>query len=163
MKVSENFDIREFVPRSIWNRFGEKSIWFIRPEVIKIAQAYKDLFTTHYQSQHKNVASVAIKINDWMYGGGKQFSGFRPPESNIGAALSQHRFGNAFDCEIIIVYKDGTRKEADYAEVHRVVKANWAYLSRIGLTTIESLKDAAGWLHSDCRNTGSKELLIVNA
>lgn len=169
MKVSANFDIREFVPKSVWDRFGQDSLWFINERVINLAQFYKDFFTAHFKKQDPNVDYVIIKINNWMYGGVKQYSGFRPFEyilkqvkaGNKVATLSQHCLGNAFDCEIIIVYKDGSQVEANYAVIHEIIKQNWSLFKKNGLTTIESLEFAPGWLHSDCRNTGINNLLII--
>ena len=106
MKVSANFYIQELVPKSIWDRWGEDSTWFISEQVVTLAQFYKDFFTRYYKNKYKgikDVKTVAIVINNWHYvKGGHQFRGFRPPDCTVGASLSQHRFCNAFDCDIII-------------------------------------------------------------
>lgn len=151
MKVSTNFDIREFVPRSIWNRWGKDSTWFVSEQVVKLAQFYKDFFTKYYKNKYDDVESVSIVVNTWYYGGTLQYRGFRPPSYTKGAKLSQHRFCNAFDCDIVVKFKDGRKQEADYAEIHDVINEYNGIFMQNGLTAVESVKDAPTWLHSDCR------------
>ena len=50
--VAVNFDIREFVPKAIWDRFGVKSTWFINPQIPHLAQFYKDFFTKYYKRKY---------------------------------------------------------------------------------------------------------------
>lgn len=40
-----------------------------------------------------------LVVNDWLWGGEFRLSGLRPLGSGVGAALSQHVFGRAFDCK----------------------------------------------------------------
>lgn len=42
--TATNFKIQEFVPKELYNQYGAKSIWFVRPEMIKLAQFYRDWF-----------------------------------------------------------------------------------------------------------------------
>lgn len=165
MKVSKNFDIREFIPKSIWSRFGTNSTWFVSEKVVKLAQFYKDFFTAHYKHNDqsgKEVDSVIITVNTWHYKtGGHEYRGFRPPNSRTGASLSQHKFCNAFDCDVHIKYTDGTRKEADYKYIHKVIKDNEEEFMSHGLTTLESVKDAPTWLHSDCRWMPDRKTILV--
>jgi len=149
-QVSKNFDIREFVPKSIWDRFGENSTWFIDEKTVKVAEFYKDFFTKYYKIRHGDkLKTVIIKINDWKWGGSKQYSGFRPPDCKVGAPLSQHRFKSAFDCEIILVFHNGERQEADYKEIHKVIREYEDTFLENGVSRIEDVKIATGWLHTD--------------
>jgi len=69
---------------------------------------------------------------------------------------------NAFDCEIFIVMVNGDRVEVDYKEIHKVIKENEAEFLANGVTTIEDVSIASGWLHSDCRYIpNQKKILIV--
>ena len=152
MKVSQNFDIREFVPRSIWNKWGTRSTWFIEERVVKVAQFYKDFFTKYYKNKHDGLKTVSIVVNTWHYiKGGQQNRGFRTPSCKVGASMSQHRFCNAFDCDVILVFKDGRRVEANYKELHKIIKEYEDQFMGAGLSCLESVKDAPTWLHSDCR------------
>lgn len=172
MKVSENFDIREFVSQHTWNKWGANCIWFIRPQLFMLAQWYKDFFTAYYaSSEEKEVDTVLVVINNWHYTSGKKFywRGYRPPIAYYLDKIlmrkpkseSLHRQGIAFDCHFIIKYKDGTRRVPGMAEIHKIIKDFWPQFKARGLTTIESLKWATTWLHSDMRPTGLQELLIV--
>lgn len=163
MKVSENFDIREFVPRSIYNAFGVNSTWFIDQKVVEIAEFYKQFFTNYYQQKLPGkVKSVSIISNNWHLGGTKQFSGYRPPDYNEGGKLSQHRLGNAFDCEIRVNYLDGRSEEADYKEIHRVIQEHEQLFLSKGVAAVEDVSVASGWLHTDIRwIPGQTKILIV--
>lgn len=171
MKVSQNFDIREFVSKETWDKWGERSIQFLTKSVIALAQYYSQFFNIYFTKKDPNVVKVKVVINDWLYGGSKQQRGYRNPAQyakggqfeKTPLSESQHRRGNAFDCDIILVYKDGREVEVSQAELHQIIKANWLEFKNNGLTTIEALEDAPTWLHSDCRNTNSPNLLIVNA
>lgn len=155
MKISQNFDVREFVPKSIWDAFGESSKWFIDIRMVKLAEFYKQFFKAYYKADN-----VLIIANNWHTGGEYQFRGYRPRSCNVGGENSQHRRGTAFDCDIIII-KGKQRIEANYKEIHQVIKQNQKEFMDAGLTTIEDVAFAPTWLHSDNRNTGLDTILIV--
>lgn len=154
MKVAADFDIREFVPETLWEQFGPKCIWFINPTIITLAQFYKDYFSGYFQQE------VNIIINDWLWGGRFDERGYRYPKSETGSKLSFHRGGlcSAFDCEIRIA-ETGEEIEPDL--IREIILKNEAEFMQQGLTTLESGEYATGWIHSDCRNTGLKYILIV--
>lgn len=142
MRVSKNFVIQEFVPKEIYEKWGDKSIWFVRPEVIKLAQFYRDYF------------GASVTVNNWSSGGNFNYRGFRPPNCAIGASLSQHRFGNGFDCNIKGITPDEARAE--------IMKNQEAFMAA-GLTTLEDGNIAKTWIHSDLRTTNLDHILIVGA
>lgn len=163
-KVSQNFDIREFVPKSIFNQFGENSTWFISEKAVKCAEFYKSFFGTYFKNKlgADKVKGVSIVINNWHIGGTKQYSGYRPPDYTEGAKLSQHRLANAFDCEIHIVFADGKKQEVDYKEIHKIIKDNEVTFMANGVTRVEDVSIAAGWLHTDFAYIpNQKNILIV--
>lgn len=158
MKISQNFDVREFVPPAIWNKFGTKSIWFISPQIPKIAEFYKAWFKDYYKADE-----CLVIVNNWHYakvGPIYDSRGFRMPNDTDGASLSQHKFGNAFDCDLILV-KNGVKKELDYKEVQGVMLNNESVFMAAGVTTIEDHLIAKTWLHTDNRYTGLNEILVV--
>lgn len=165
MKVSPNFDIREFVPKSTYDKWGENSTWFVNPLSVSVAEFYKSFFLAYYKKKNGDaVKDVLIVINNWHYGGIKQYSGYRPPSYTEGAKESQHRFKNAFDCEIFIVFADGTKIEVNYQEIHRVIAENDELFFSKGVRCIEDVRDATGWLHTDFRWTfGQVSILTVRA
>jgi hypothetical protein len=80
-----------------------------------------------------------MTINDWAWGGTNQFRGFRSGGCNIGADLSQHRFGRGLD----LIPKD--------------IRAGKIREDIIDDQMGESYKDVGGlemgitWLHIDTR------------
>lgn len=162
MKLSENFDLREFVPQSTYNKYGVNARWFVSALMVNVAEFYKEFFGNYYKIKYPGkVKSVSIVVNNWHYGGNKQYSGYRPPDYTHGAKESQHRHHNAFDCEIKINFLDDTSIEADYVEVHKVIQENESLFLSKGVTTVEDVKIAKGWLHTDFRWTGLSKVLIV--
>lgn len=140
MKINDYFDVREFVPPQIWNKFKESSIWFIDPKVIAIATAYREFF------------NVPIIINNWYNGGSFMYRGYRPPRANVGSEYSQHKMGRAFDCHTTAMSS---------RELHKLIIDNQKHFMEFGLTTLEDPAFSPTWVHSDCRPTNMNELLIV--
>ena len=149
MKVSKNFYLTEFVSKNIYDQFGEKSIWFIDPRIISLAQFTRDFF------------GKSITINNWWDEGDavqkampdeRQYSGFREPACTIGGNLSQHRYGRATDIKV-----SGLTPQEVYTAI---IAANDKFMAA-GLTTMEDIRDTRTWNHLDIRNTGSDKLLIV--
>lgn len=165
MQISQHFDVREFVPKHIWEKFGAASSWFVNPRIVHISEFYKSFWLTYYKKKlgSNKVKSVFIIVNDWHYGGSKQWRGLRTEQCNEGGKNSQHRYMNAFDCDIIIEMEDGSKIEADYNEVHRVIMENEREFMANGVTCVESPKFATTWLHTDCRwIVDQKHILVVN-
>ena len=165
MRASLNFDIREFVSKAIWNKWGVNSTWFVSKKMIDTAEFYKTFWFNYYSAKYagtgKKVKAVLIVINNWHTGGIKQYSGFREPACKEGADLSQHRFHNAFDCDIIIVFEDGAKLEADYKEIHKEIHENEALFLSKGITTIEDVSIATTWLHTDFRYIPNQTEIFV--
>ena len=89
MYIPKHFGIKELVPPEIYNSYKHKGDEFLFQVVFderllilidKIREKYGPMI-----------------INDWSWGGGTKYRGFRPPGCNVGADLSQHRFGRAVD------------------------------------------------------------------
>ena len=76
-------------------------------------------------------------INDWYWGGSYQYSGFRPPHCSIGAELSQHKFGRAFDCKFANYSAEEVR---DYVLNH---PEEFPYITHI--------EGDVDWFHFDTR------------
>lgn len=140
IQVSTNFKIAEFVPKVIFDRYGERSVWFIRPEIIHLAQFYRDFF------------GEPVYINNWIWGGPRYNRGFRTPNSRVGVLYSQHKLGAAFDCNIRNMHPDDVRRE---------ILNNEPLFMEQGLTTLEDGAIATTWIHSDIRPTGLDHILIV--
>jgi len=139
-KISPHFALHEFVPIHIYHRYGRNARWFIRPEVVKLAEFYREWF------------DVPVTVNNWYWGGRFQERGFRVPETQTGSQYSQHKFGAAFDCNVRGLTADAVREE---------ILNNADEFMNAGLTTLEHPAYAPTWIHSDIRSTGMDEILIV--
>jgi len=139
MKISENFVIQEFVPKRVYEIFGENSIWLIDPRIVAFCQWLRDYM------------QKPIIINNWHRAGQYDESGYRDPTSDTGAHFSQHRSGRAVDIKV-----EGHLPET----IRQIVRLNYdTLIVKFGISTIE--KDTPTWCHVDCRWTGLNELLEV--
>jgi len=141
-KLSNNFWDHEFIPPEVYNSARLQNNWFIRPEVVALAQLVRDHF------------GVACTINNWYGGGRFKESGFRLPNTKTGGFLSQHKAYNAIDLKLSGVTADEARTE---------ILKNESKFMAAGLTTLESGRFAPTWVHMDLRNTGKNNILIVGA
>ncbi len=128
--VSKNFDLREFVPREVYSRFGSNSLWFVDPQIVAVCQLVKDL------------TQKAVIVNNWHTGGHFNESGYRHPHTLTGANFSQHKRGHAADIKVMGLTA---------AEVFNIVQNNWLIFKRLGLTTAEDVAVTKSWLHLDTR------------
>lgn len=121
------FTIDEYVPESVYRKYGTDSIWFINPRLMKM----DDLLREHF--------GVPVYINSWSVGGSNHFRGFRPADCTVGALHSQHRLGNA---------SDKTFKGLDPIEIQQEIilnKAKFPYITAIEI--------GVNWVHTDVRPT----------
>lgn len=93
-------------------------------------------------------------VNSWLWDGGRQFSGFRPPDCTVGAALSQHRYGRGFD----VVFQDVTPAEVR-KELFDADRAGRLF-DLPHFSAITCVEDFPGmsWFHFDVRNHNVAEL-----
>jgi uncharacterized protein YcbK (DUF882 family) len=126
----EHFDIRELVPKEIYEEFGIKSVQFI------------DLRIVRTLAEIRKITNKPIIVNNWHEGGAEHNRGFRFPNCTEGAKLSQHKQGRAIDFCI-----EGIEPEV----IREAIRSRYDYLRGFGLTTIE--KDTPSWVHIDCRET----------
>lgn len=140
MKVSSNFNLKEFIDPYTYGKFGDSSIWFIDNRIITLAQFIRERL------------NKPCTINNWSNGGQYQYSGFRPPQCTVGAKLSQHRFGRGIDIKVNGLTPDELRED---------IITNFDVYKKIGLTTIEDGEFAPTWCHIDIRETNMEELKIV--
>lgn len=138
--LSKHFTIEEFVPKVVFDEFGENSKWFIRPELVKLAEFVRNWF------------GHPVIINNWHVDGNFQYRGYRPCSYSRGGKFSQHRLGTAMDFNI---------KGMTPQDVYKEIIDNKINFLIMGLTTMEDIKDTPTWTHIDIRNWGDNELHIV--
>jgi hypothetical protein len=101
---------------------------FLNPHALMALDSLRDFF------------DAPITVNNWLWGGPFSYRGLRPLDCSVGADYSQHRFGNAFDCDVSGV----TAEEA------RVLILGAK--DDFGIQHINCIEADVNWLHFDCRN-----------
>ena len=145
IKVSDNFYLDEFINKTTYNKFGEKSQRYIRQELIQIAQTVRS-FT-----------DLPVTINNWIKGGSYNESGLRDFTTSTGALYSAHKFGAAMDLKIGSLTSE---------EMSQIIIDNYEDIFKpLGVTRIEDPTFTRGknrdWLHVDTLFTGDKKLQII--
>lgn len=139
VKLTANFYLDEFIPKEIYDKYGENSRWFIDYWTVQMAQAVRTFY------------NFPIVINDWWNGGQRNYSGFRPWDCEVGAKQSQHKMKCAIDCHQTIMSPEEWRQK---------IRKDYDVLKTIcTLSCMES--DTPTWVHLDRRWTNLPTLLEV--
>jgi hypothetical protein len=129
MIKAEYFAIHELVPPATYKARGEKAWQLIDPKLIFLIDELRETFGS-------------ATINNYEWGGDRQWSGLRTKDSPYYSAYSQHTFGRAVD----MLFKEHTADEVRQA----IVKAPDKWL---GICPSITLEDGVSWLHIDVRNS----------
>jgi len=152
---AKDFIEQEFVSKSLYKKEGECAIDHVHPLIIAFAQEIKDDLSDHYKQD------VKIKINDWKWGGGRNYSGYREPECTVGGRRSQHRYGRGLD--FIAYYKNKhTTIWIDADEVREYI-LNHQEKYRQFITRMESGLDAPTWTHVDRKESNKEGIYVFRA
>jgi hypothetical protein len=145
--LTNNLFLHEYIPKELYEKYEERKPHYL------IGMLDKKLITV---DQFMRERYGKVTINNWFYGGNRNWSGIRTSDSSYYSQFSQHTYGRA---------SDKLFKEATAEEVRSDIKENYINFYReLGLSCIEN---NVSWPHSDVRyhnfsgyqNTG---LLIVN-
>ena len=155
-RVSNDFFLDEFIHPALYARFGERSIMWLRPEVIAIAQAVRNIFgktiINNWSAKGDYPPEVFLKLKESTRKGYFTESGLRSPDTATGAKFSMHKYGCAVDLKFVDATPDEVRK---YIAGHYKDK-----FQHLGLTRFEGMTPS--WVHLDIANTGSRELIVFN-
>ncbi len=156
IRVSDNFFLDEFIPPELYHLFGERSMLWLRPQVVRISQSLRNIFgpcTINNWSQDGEVnPEEFLKFPESKQEQFYHESGLRMPDTKTGAKFSMHKYGCAADLKFI---------NSDPDTVRRYIKAHYYEVFRpLGMTRMEARTPT--WVHCDCGNTGSRELIIFN-
>ena len=89
MYIPQHFGIKELVPKTLYDKYKSRGDNFLFQVVFdERLLRLIDVIRNEFGS---------MTICDWSWGGASNYRGFRPPDCDIGAVLSQHRFGRAVD------------------------------------------------------------------
>ena len=122
----EHFIAQEFVPESVYNKRGHKSLELINPRLL-----------ASYDQLRKKFGPCTI--NNWHIGGNFTESGLRVPGDEYYSQFSQHSYGNAGDGKFSLITPE---------EIRIYILANpdeFPYITFLEL-------DTDSWLHIDVRN-----------
>lgn len=125
MQKCKHFSLQELVPRHVYEEKGEFAWIFLDDRALITLDQLRERFGT-------------AVVNNWCWGGSRQWSGLRTEKSPVGSAYSQHRFGRAFD----VLFS-----EYSAADVRSYVLNNPEEFPYI-----KGIEKGVNWFHFDCGN-----------
>ena len=128
--IPDNFAVHELVPRAMYERYGDKAILCLDPRIIRFLAIARPLW------------GVPLTVNNYGYGGDREWSTLRTTDSPWYNPLSQHSFGRALDA-------GASKMSAEEMREWIRENAHWLY-NEIGTDTI-TIEDGVDWLHIDFR------------
>jgi len=143
MKVNDRFDIREYVPKEVWDKYGQRSVRFVDRALMDA-----DLELLLDLQDHLG-EELSCTINNWLWGGTRTQSGLRVEGQRYYRPTSLHATGRASDK--IFKYSSGPNKGklVPNKVVYDFILANQDVYWSLGIRRIEDIRDAKTWLHWD--------------
>lgn len=130
------FKAYELVDFHTFDKFGEDSVAFFRPEILIALDTIREKTT------------LKCTVNNWKQGGPFKWRGLRTVDSLTGASYSMHRFGGAFDLDI-----DGLTAD----EAREWLRANRPKYPE--LQAITRIEIGVNWCHIDCKPVATDKLV----
>lgn len=137
------FKIQEFVPKDIYLKYGDYSIYKIDKRIIEVADIIREYF------------NQPMTINTWHNNGSFQFRGYRPDDYDNRASKSAHYFGMAIDFDI----KGYMAKEIRQAIIKN--RSKFPQITRMEHIDTRTNKPI-NWVHIDVMPTNKKEIVLFN-
>lgn len=170
-KISEYFDIREFISKQTWDRYGNQSFWFVQHRIINSCKLLHRKIADRYDIPQTDVTVV---INNWYKTSDTQnsyeYEGF--VSGNDNAKLyemgklndddydSFHRQGHAVNVKVNVKINNKIEKLTSY-DIAVIILEHEDDFVLNGLTVIGEPRKNKYELHLDCRNTRSFKLKII--
>ena len=129
MKVylPEYFALHELVPPEIYDKCGTRAWQLLDDRLLYTQDRLRNRFGK-------------MKVNDYFWGGEREWSGLRTPDSPFYSRTSQHSFGRATDN----LFSGIEAEEVRAIILRERNNKDWRFISSIELGT--------DWLHYDVRN-----------
>lgn len=124
---SKHFEIYELVSKDLYHLKWESAWRYVPEDLITAIDTIKERFP-----------KGTMTINNYFWGGDREWSGLRTPDSKYFSLTSMHSFMRAVDA----VFSD-----YDVEEVRQDIIDNPSIYP-----TIKGLELGVSWLHIDCRN-----------
>lgn len=134
------FRLEELVDPQSFKDYGDGCWSFFRQESLDMLHGIRTYF------------NVSITINNWLWGGPFRYRGYRSPVCDIGAPLSYHKRGMAFDFDV----KDMTAEE-----VRTEIKM---HEDDPNLKLIQRMEKRVTWCHADTAplKEGQQRIYLFN-
>lgn len=127
MYVCKYFAIHELVPQQVFEEKNELAWELLDERLLITLDALRERFGP-------------ITVNNYFWGGDREWSGLRTPESPYYNPYSQHTFGRAADC----LFKDIEPEKVRQFILARPFDPNYQFVNGVELNV--------SWLHFDVRN-----------
>lgn len=95
MYTCKHFSIKELVPKHVYKSRKDKAWLCFDDRALETLDALREKFGK-------------ATVNNWAWGGNRNWSGLRTPRSPYGTMYSQHRYGRAFD----VIFAEVAAEEA---------------------------------------------------
>ena len=129
MYKPKHFKAHELVDPTTYVKWGEKSFMFIDDRLLRVLDHLRGVFGS-------------ATINNWKFGGDREWSGFRTPDSKWYIPTSQHSHGRAAD---VLFSKATVQEVRDY------IQSPEFYGMCIGWGFSVTVEEDVKWLHVDVR------------
>ena len=140
---SKYFGIKELVSKQVYDKYGDKAWMFINPKIINFLDTLRQEI------------GQPIIVNDWCFGGSLQQRGLRTNKDPIVANkntlyVSQHILGNAVDFHV---------KNKSIKDIYNHIINNYDKYKDF-ITRIENIETAPTWVHVDCANIDTNNIVV---
>lgn len=125
------FTVQEFVYPKIYSVFGARSIEFMDPDILIVADAIREFFAR------------PVYINDWQFSGQNTMRGLRPFTASVGSKFSMHKYGRAIDFVVQGIPAEHVRAEI-IEQLRKKVEP---------FTLIQRMEVFTSWTHIDTKRS----------
>ena len=142
MKVSDHFELNEFIDPVTLAEIGDDAVKLIDSKLFAIAELLR------------KVTGKPVVINGTLSGHTYTESGYRRQDSPTGAKKSAHKEGKAIDCKVV-----GMSTPA----VHTLILAHEKAFYDVGVRQMEDVAYTPTWTHLSTRgiDNTSKKIQII--
>jgi len=140
MRLNDRFTLQEYVPKSVFDKHGERAVRFISTALIEADYQLLQDLEKHYGRQ------ISCSINTWSFGGDRSYSGLRVPGEPYYKPHSMHSMGSGSDK--IYSFKD-TKERIETKKIYDFIIANQSKYYALGIRRMEDIRDASSWIHWD--------------
>lgn len=136
------FILEELVSRKIFETMDHNAIWsHFDQDLLKAIDWVKETFSK----------DSPVTINNWKWGGDRQYSGLRVDGDDYYSPTSMHSVGKAAD----MIFKNTTAHE---------IRKSVTEMESMGIVIpyITRIENGVSWLHIDTKPTGKTDVYFFN-